>query len=228
MERNSRRRPPGHARSTPESRPRPAAVAARMFHGVASRLEIDDHGDWNWRRLCRNRRTQVLTEPCNFAEKGCNLADIAFLASPPPAGTAGRSAADGLTMFQFEGYTLDIARHSLRAGDREIALRPKSFEVLRYLVENADRVVTKEELIKAIWPKVIVTDDALTHCVSEVRQAIGDSRQTIIVTVPRRGYRFTASVLRLTTNAAVAPQPTPPSQRRRQPGPMRGVRSQFA
>jgi adenylate cyclase len=106
-------------------------------------------------------------------------------------------------MFQFEGYTLDLARHLLRAGDREIPLRPKSFEVLRYLVENANRVVTKEELIKAIWPKVIVTDDALTHCISEARQAIADSRQTLIVTVPRRGYRFTASVLRLTTNAAV-------------------------
>ena len=88
-------------------------------------------------------------------------------------------------MFQFEGYTLDLAHSSLRAADREIPLRPKSFEVLRCLVENADRLVTKDELIKAIWPNVIVTDDALMHCVSEVRQAIGDSKQTIIATVPR-------------------------------------------
>ena len=105
-------------------------------------------------------------------------------------------------MFQFEGYTLDLAHSSLRAADREIPLRPKSFEVLRCLVENADRLVTKDELIKAIWPNVIVTDDALMHCVSEVRQAIGDSKQTIIATVPRRGYRFTAPVLRLAANAA--------------------------
>jgi adenylate cyclase len=105
-------------------------------------------------------------------------------------------------MFQFEGYTLDIGRHSLRAADREVALRPKSFEVLRYLVENPDRVVTKEELLKAIWPNVIVTDEVLTHCMREIRQALGDSRQAIIATVPRYGYRFAAPVVRLATGAA--------------------------
>jgi adenylate cyclase len=113
-------------------------------------------------------------------------------------------------MFRFEGYTLDIARHSLRAGDRQVALRRKNFELLRYLVENADRLVTKEELLKAIWPNVVVTDESLTRCVSEVRQAIRDSRQTIIVTVPRCGYRFTAPVVRLAATAAapyVAPAP---------------------
>jgi adenylate cyclase len=77
-------------------------------------------------------------------------------------------------MFQFEGYTLDAARSSLRTADREVQLRPKSFDVLRYLVEHADRLVTKEELIKAIWPNVVATDESLTHCVSEARQAIGD------------------------------------------------------
>src|SRR5215475_8543351 len=108
-------------------------------------------------------------------------------------------------MFQFEGYTLDVARSSLRTADREVELRPKAFEVLRYLIENADRVVTKEELIKAIWPNVIVTDEALTHCVSEARQAIGDGGQTIIKTVPRRGYRFVAAVSRMVTSAAALP-----------------------
>src|SRR5215467_9090860 len=105
-------------------------------------------------------------------------------------------------MLQFQGYTLDIARHSLRAADRKVALRPKNFELLRYLVENPDRLVTKEELLKAIWPDVVVTEDSLTRCVSEVRQAIGDSKQTIIVTVPRCGYRFTAAVVRVTPAAA--------------------------
>src|SRR5262249_38907452 len=111
-------------------------------------------------------------------------------------------------MLQFEAYTLDIVRNVLRAGDREIALRPKGFELLRYLVENADRLVTKEELFKAIWPNVAVTDESLTHCVSEVRQAIGDSEQAIIKTVPRRGYRFSAPVVRVATGAAAgAPSP---------------------
>src|SRR5215471_6614836 len=114
-------------------------------------------------------------------------------------------------MFQFEGYTLDIARNSLRAADREIALRRKSFELLRYLVENPDRLVTKDELFKAIWPHVVVTDESLAQCVSEVRQAIGDSKQAIIATVPRRGYRFAARVLRLPGNPAAAPRPALPT-----------------
>jgi adenylate cyclase len=108
-------------------------------------------------------------------------------------------------MLQFEGYTLDIVLNSLRTADREIALRRKSFELLRYLLENLDRLVTKDELFKAIWPNVVVTDESLAHCVSEVRQAIGDSKQTIIATVPRRGYRFVAPVLRVATSAAAAP-----------------------
>jgi TolB-like protein/Tfp pilus assembly protein PilF len=109
-------------------------------------------------------------------------------------------------MYCFEGYTLDAARCSLRAGDRDIDLRPKTFEVLRYLVENAGRLVTKEEFIKAIWPDVIVTDESLTHCVSEARNAIGDSRQTIIRTIPRRGYQFVAPVSRPSENSGLGPQ----------------------
>jgi adenylate cyclase len=108
-------------------------------------------------------------------------------------------------MFQFEGYTLDLARGSLRTGDRDVELRPKSFEVLSYLVENAGRLVTKEELIEAIWPDVIASDQVLAHCVSEARQAIGDGGQTIIKTVPRRGYRFVAAVSRMVTNAGALP-----------------------
>jgi DNA-binding winged helix-turn-helix (wHTH) protein len=62
----------------------------------------------------------------------------------------------------------------LRKADREIDLRPKSFEVLRYLVENAGRLVSKDELIQTAWPDVTVTDESLTQCVSEVRLALGD------------------------------------------------------
>src|SRR5262245_36994183 len=109
-------------------------------------------------------------------------------------------------MLQFEEYTLDIARNVLRAADREIVLRRKSFELLRYLAENADRLVTKEELFKAIWPDVIVSDESLTHCVSEVRQALRDVDQAIIKTIPRRGYRFAAPVTRVAAHAA-SPRP---------------------
>jgi len=107
-------------------------------------------------------------------------------------------------ILQFSGHRLDVASSSLRVGDREIELRSKSFEVLRYLIENADRVVTKEELIKAIWPNAIATDESLAHCVSEVRNAIGDGEHNIIKTVSRRGYRFVAPVSRLGSDGASA------------------------
>jgi TolB-like protein/DNA-binding winged helix-turn-helix (wHTH) protein len=97
-------------------------------------------------------------------------------------------------LFHFEGYTLDLRRGCLHAGDREIELRPKSFEILRYLVENAGRLVSKDELIRAVWPNVTVADESLTRCVSDVRLALGDADQRIIKTLLRRGYLFAAPV----------------------------------
>jgi TolB-like protein/DNA-binding winged helix-turn-helix (wHTH) protein len=99
--------------------------------------------------------------------------------------------------YGFAGYTLDLRQGCLRAGDREIELRPKSFALLRYLVENAGRLVPKDELVTALWPNVVVTDESLTRCVSDVRLAIHDNGQHIIKTVPRRGYMLAAAVSRL-------------------------------
>jgi adenylate cyclase len=114
----------------------------------------------------------------------------------PIGGPASAAMGRRPKMFRFGEYTLDVVRGCLRTADREIELRPKSFEVLRCLVENAGRLVTKDELIKTVWPNVVVTDDSLMQCVSDVRHAIADDDQTIIKTVPRRGYRFAAPVLR--------------------------------
>jgi adenylate cyclase len=116
----------------------------------------------------------------------------------------------GCEWFEFEGFVLDLARGCLRAGDRQIDLRPKSFAVLRYLLENAGRLIPKEELVETVWPGVFVTDDALTHCVSELRLALGDSDKRIIKTLPRRGYLLAAAVSQrardagLTLSAGVA------------------------
>ena len=93
-------------------------------------------------------------------------------------------------LFRFEGFTLDVTRGCVRSGERELELRPKSFEVLRFLVQNADRLVSKDELMTAIWPDVFVTEDSLSRCISDVRIALGDAQQRIIKTVPRRGYLF--------------------------------------
>src|SRR5262245_45568278 len=85
--------------------------------------------------------------------------------------------------------TLDLRREELRdaAGGR-IDLRHRSFAVLRYLAVNAGRVMTKDELLAAIWPGLTVTDDSLTQCISEIRRALGDAGHDLIRTVPRRGY----------------------------------------
>ena len=99
--------------------------------------------------------------------------------------------------YSFAGYTLDLRQGCLRAGDRQIELRPKSFALLCYLVENAGRLVPKDELVNALWPHVVVTDESLTRCVSDVRLALNDVGQDIIKTVPRRGYLLTAPVSKL-------------------------------
>ena len=96
--------------------------------------------------------------------------------------------------FGFGKFILDLRRGCLRADNREVELRPKSFEVLRYLVENAGRLVPKDEIIEAVWPNVTVTDESLTRCVSDIRLALEDADQTVIRTVTRRGYVFEASV----------------------------------
>lgn len=100
-------------------------------------------------------------------------------------------------VFCFEGCTLDLRRGSVRAGDRELALRPKSFKVLRYLVENAGRLVSKDELAEAVWSNVRVGDESVTRCVSDVRRALDDSDQHIIKTVLKQGYVFIARISQL-------------------------------
>src|SRR6267143_4130256 len=90
----------------------------------------------------------------------------------------------------FDVFTLDLTRGCLRRGSQEIKLRPKAFDVLSYLVKNHGRLVSKDELIKAVWPDAFVTDDSLVQCLMEVRRALGDEAQQIIKTVPRRGYIF--------------------------------------
>jgi TolB-like protein/tetratricopeptide (TPR) repeat protein len=94
----------------------------------------------------------------------------------------------------FAQWTLDCGRGALTGADGEIALRPKTFEVLRFLIENGGRLVSRDEILDAVWRNVTVTEESLTHCVSEIRQALGDIDQHIIKTVPRRGYLFTVSV----------------------------------
>src|SRR5437016_843417 len=94
----------------------------------------------------------------------------------------------------FDGFTLDLTRGRLQRGQEEIKLRPKSFEVLRYLVENNGRLITKDELIRAVWVEAAVTDDSLVQCLKDIRHALSDETQQIIKTVHGRGYIFDTEV----------------------------------
>src|SRR5262245_59096152 len=103
--------------------------------------------------------------------------------------------------FRFASFTMDLERLCLHGPSGQVDLRPKSFEVLRYLVEHASRVVTKEEVMKAVWPVVTVGDESLTQCIRDARRALGDEDQRIIKTVPRRGYLLDVPVSRSDTPA---------------------------
>ncbi len=99
-----------------------------------------------------------------------------------------------LTALRFGSFVLDLDRLCLRGPAGEVELRPKSFEVLRHLIQNPGRVLSKEELMAALWPDVTVTDNSLIRCISEVRRAIGAEGPRIVRTVSRRGYLFDAQV----------------------------------
>src|SRR6267142_4736906 len=104
-------------------------------------------------------------------------------------------------------FTLDVSQGCLRRGDIEIALRPKSFALLQHLITHAGRLVTKDELLSKIWPNVIVTEDSLTRCISEARAALGDTEQTAIKTVSKRGYIFAEPVTQAGDDPAAQPPP---------------------
>jgi TolB-like protein/DNA-binding winged helix-turn-helix (wHTH) protein/Flp pilus assembly protein TadD len=107
--------------------------------------------------------------------------------------------------YRFGGFTLDLSRGSLEGERGKIELRPKSFDVLRYLVEHPDRLISKDELLEAVWPNVHVTEDSLTRCVSEVRTALGDVDQKLIKNLPRRGYILATPVVVADRDAAAQP-----------------------
>src|SRR5690349_4424369 len=98
-------------------------------------------------------------------------------------------------VYQFEGFALDLVRGALLdAKGVEVPLRAKSFDLLRLFVTNASRLLDRDAINQAIWSDVVVTDDAITQCVRDIRRVLGDERQTILKTVPRRGYVFTSKM----------------------------------
>jgi TolB-like protein/DNA-binding winged helix-turn-helix (wHTH) protein/cytochrome c-type biogenesis protein CcmH/NrfG len=126
---------------------------------------------------------------------------------------------------RFERFVLDLDRGCLLLDGNEIALRPKTFGVLRHLVENAGVLVSKEELFAAVWPNLVITDDVLVQSIGELRRALGDDGARLIRTIPRRGYRFESRVSAVPAMAESAaggpPISIPPSAPEPQPARLR-------
>jgi TolB-like protein len=103
---------------------------------------------------------------------------------------------NGNLRYNFENYAIDIDRRELRRGADVVSVAPQVFDLLDYLIRNRERVVSKDDLIKAIWNGRSVSDAALTTRLNVARSAIGDSglEQRLIKTLPRKGFRFVGQV----------------------------------
>ncbi|HEU4521018.1 MAG TPA: FHA domain-containing protein [Thermoanaerobaculia bacterium] len=98
------------------------------------------------------------------------------------------------TCYTFGEFLLDCSAGELRRSGAPVDVRPKVYELLRYLVEHRGRLISKEELLDAVWGEVHVSDGSVNRTITELRHILGDDSRTpkIVETVARRGYRFIA------------------------------------
>ena len=107
------------------------------------------------------------------------------------------------TTIRVNGRDADLARGTVSDGrNAAVALRPQSLAILKLLVAKPGVLVSKDEIMSAVWPNIAVTDDSLVQCVTEIRKALGDDRHAVIKTVPKRGYVFESGAQENTSLAA--------------------------
>jgi len=104
----------------------------------------------------------------------------------------------------FEAFRLDLVNECLRQDTRVITLRPKAFRVLKLLVERGGQLVTKRQVLDAVWPETFVGDAVLKDVVHQLRGALNDcaNNPCYIQTAHRRGYRFIAKIVPVCSQAA--------------------------
>ncbi|MBL8705954.1 MAG: winged helix-turn-helix domain-containing protein [Rhodospirillales bacterium] len=114
-------------------------------------------------------------------------------------------------IYRFEDFSLDTDRRELFQARQQLAVEPKVFDLLAHLIAHRNRVVTKDELIAAIWDSRIVSESALTTCINAARAALGDSGETqrVIKTLPRKGLRFVGTVSEAAGTERVVPPSAP-------------------
>jgi DNA-binding winged helix-turn-helix (wHTH) protein/tetratricopeptide (TPR) repeat protein len=110
-------------------------------------------------------------------------------------------------MKSFRAFRLDTVNHCLWRGEQRVPLPPKAFDVLRYLVDHADRLVTQEEILEKLWPDTYVNPEVVKKYVLEIRKVLGDrsSDPEFVATFPRRGYQFIAPVQEEVTSTVTLP-----------------------
>lgn len=120
-----------------------------------------------------------------------------------------RSGPNGAMRYTFADCELDTERHCLLRGGVPVVIEPQVFDLIRLLVENPNRVVSRDEIIAGVWLGRIVSDSAISARIAVARKALGDDgkRQTVIRTVPRRGPQMATDV------TSDAPQPASPALR---------------
>src|SRR5689334_24612729 len=103
---------------------------------------------------------------------------------------------DSGSVYRFREFRLNAHQRTLFRADSPVFLTPKAFDVLSFLVQNPNRLVTKEELLQAVWGETFVEEGNLTQYISHLRKALGDNSEEtrLIVTIARKGYQFTADL----------------------------------
>jgi DNA-binding winged helix-turn-helix (wHTH) protein len=101
---------------------------------------------------------------------------------------------DGL--YRFGPFALDSRKRTLSCGDSPVSLTAKAYDVLLFLAQHPNRLVTKEELLQAVWGDTFVEEGNLTRYISHLRKALSDASEDtgLIVTIARKGYQFAADV----------------------------------
>src|SRR5262245_9061033 len=120
-------------------------------------------------------------------------------------------------MKHFDPFSLDTTNHCLWRGDERVSLTPKAFDLLRYLVEHADRLVTHEEILEALWPDTYVNHEVVKKYILGIRKVLGDrpDQPQFIRTFPKRGYQFVAPITNGQPSTEGAADPATPLVERR-------------
>jgi non-specific serine/threonine protein kinase len=163
---------------------------------MESRVEIPNNSD----AFRRHKRSRVIKALRSSQEA---------MSSQPKTGSEATPGAGPGSLWRFANLEFDDASLLLRIDGQTVDLERRPLELLHLLLQHAGEVVTKDEILEAVWPGRIVSDAALTKCVARLRQAIGDTEQTLIRTIYGFGYRLAVpvSIEVLQTGSALAASP---------------------